>query len=350
MQNHKQNQVYPPTYKPNQTSYQETDVQPLTKNPNPYSPDQPMSNMYQNNSYSNHNHSNNPNLQNGANPYNPSQYTPSQYTPNQYNQNQYNPNQNNMPLNGISMNHKAQAAMFQKVREAPHSAPDDDFQAADFSDKITRLGFIKKTFALVGIQLLITAIFCAIPLLSEEVRVFMITHWYISIICSVISLIILYAAVYTKLGRKVPINYIMLFAFTIFESYVVAFVGARYEPSTVLLAAGLTTVMVVALSIYAACTKTDFTKCGGFLMICLVVLITGGIVAFFFRNKILNLVLSVVGVIIFGIYLIFDIQLLLGNKKNKFSKDDYVLAALMIYIDIIQIFIYLMQIVGAARS
>lgn len=275
---------------------------------------------------------------------------------NQYNHpppNQFygNPNQNNFKMDAISMNHNAQAGMMQNIRQQGLESPSDDqFVPADFSEKNTRLGFIKKTFGILSVQLLITAIFCIIPFVSEPIRIFMVTHWYITIICSVLAMIILYVTVYTKAGRKVPINYIMLFTFTLLESYVVAFVGARYEPSTVLLAAGLTTAMVIGLSLYAAFTKTDFTKCGGFLTICLVVLITGGILAFFFRNKILNLVLSVLGVIIFGIYLIFDIQLLMGNKKNKFSKDDYVLAAMMIYIDIIQIFIYLIQIIGAARS
>jgi FtsH-binding integral membrane protein len=261
-----------------------------------------------------------------------------------------NQNQNNFyAQNAINMNHNTQGMMMNQMRNE-NSHEDEGHQLADFSDKKLRLGFIKKTFAILALMLLITCIFVLIPLVSLDVRVWMINNWWLSIVTSVLAMIIMYVVIYTKAGRKVPINYILIFAFAVLESYTVAFVAARYEPSTVALAAGLTTVMVISLSLYAACTKTDFTKCGGFLMICLVVLISGGIVAFFFRNKILNLILSVLGVIIFGIYLIFDIQLLLGNKKNKFSKDDYVLAAMMLYIDIIQIFLYLLQIIGSARS
>lgn len=258
------------------------------------------------------------------------------------------PNANGrQPVNNmLQMANGGMGAMRQHIQQN-NVGKDEGFEEFDLiNNKKLRLDFIKKTFGILGTQLLITFIVTLIPLMVESVRVWMHQNWWLCIVSSVLAMIILYVVIYTKAGRKVPINYVLIFLFTIFEAYTVAFIAARYQPETVALAAGLTTLIVITLSIYAACTKTDFTKCGGFLLICLVVLITGGILAFFFRNRILNLILSCLGVIVFGIYLIFDIQLLLGNKKNKFSKDDYILAAMMLYIDIIQIFIYILQIIG----
>lgn len=324
---------------PNQFNNYQNKANPYPMNPyNPENPQQNGTNDYSSNMTGNNQ------LQ-----YNGYQDTTDQQTNKPYYNNPPSQNNNFYNSNALTANHNTQRAMMETMKNDNINS-DDEHKVADFSDKTLRLGFIKKTFAILGLMLLVTCIFVAIPLISESVRLWMIENWWLSIVCSVIAMIIMYVVVYTKLGRKVPINYILIFSFAFLESYVVAFIAARYEPSTVALAAGLTTVMVISLSIYAACTKTDFTKCGGFLLICLVVLISGGIVAFFFRNKILNLILSVLGVIVFGIYLIFDIQLLLGNKKNKFSKDDYVLAAMMLYIDIIQIFLYLLQLIGSARS
>ena len=73
-----------------------------------------------------------------------------------------------------------------------------------------------------------------------------------------------------------------------------------------LVAAGLTAAMVISLTLYAIFTKSDLTDCGGFLLVCSVVLLVGGIISIFWRNKWLQLILSIVGVIVFGIYLIFD--------------------------------------------
>ena len=45
-----------------------------------------------------------------------------------------------------------------------------------------------------------------------------------------------------------------------------------------------------------------------------------------------------------------DTQLLLGNKENALSPEDYVFAALSLYTDIINIFLYILSIVGRARN
>ena len=56
--------------------------------------------------------------------------------------------------------------------------------------------------------------------------------------------------------------------------------------------------------------------------------------------------LAVLGVFLMGLYLIYDTQLISGNKQNKFKIDDYVWASVCLYIDITQMFIYVLQIFG----
>jgi len=68
----------------------------------------------------------------------------------------------------------------------------------------------------------------------------------------------------------------------------------------------LTAAMVVALTIYAIYTKSDFTTKGGIFFIGIIVLIVGSILGAIIQNKWLNLVLSVFGVFLFGCYLIYD--------------------------------------------
>lgn len=49
-------------------------------------------------------------------------------------------------------------------------------------------------------------------------------------------------------------------------------------------------------------------------------------------------------------FLAYHTQLLIGNRKYSISEDEYVFAALSLYADIVQIFIFLLQIIGAARD
>lgn len=49
-------------------------------------------------------------------------------------------------------------------------------------------------------------------------------------------------------------------------------------------------------------------------------------------------------------FLAVDTQLLLGNKELSLSPEEYVFAALHLYTDIINIFLYILAIIGRARG
>lgn len=63
-----------------------------------------------------------------------------------------------------------------------------------------------------------------------------------------------------NISRKVPINYIVLGLFTLFESYMVSFVCYMYTPQSVILAATATLAATIGLTYYAMTTKEDFTS------------------------------------------------------------------------------------------
>ncbi len=81
-------------------------------------------------------------------------------------------------------------------------------------------------------------------------------------------------------------------------------------------------------------TKTDLTGCGPYLIVLCVVMIIFGIVCIFWRSPIVQLVYACLSALLFGIYLIFDTQLVLGKFTNAYSLDDAYFAAIQLYIDI----------------
>ena len=109
-----------------------------------------------------------------------------------------------------------------------------------------------------------------------------------------------------SLARKVPTNYILLSVFTLCEAYVVAFsCAAVNDPVTVIQAIFMTAGIVVALSLYAITTKTDFTAWGGLLFVLGAVFLLFSIFSFVFGPT-MRLVYCCIGVILFGVYLVFD--------------------------------------------
>lgn len=74
-----------------------------------------------------------------------------------------------------------------------------------------------------------------------------------------------------------------------------------------------------------------------------------GIMAICMQDKVVNLVYASLGALVFSIYLVFDTQLMLGGKhRYSISPEEYVFAALNLYLDIVNIFIYILAIVGGS--
>ena len=109
----------------------------------------------------------------------------------------------------------------------------------------------------------------------------------------------------------------------------------------------MTAGMTVALTIYAFTTKTDFTACYG-LMFCMFV----GFIMLMFVSIFMTFVtwwhpfVSALLVIFYGLYLIYDTQLIAGGRSHQLSLDDYVLGALMLYVDIMMLFLELLRLFG----
>ena len=60
----------------------------------------------------------------------------------------------------------------------------------------------------------------------------------------------------------------------------------------------------------------------------------------------LNVLIAVLFAGIYSVYLIIDTQLIMGGKRQELSLDNYVLGTVMLYVDIIQLFLNLLRILG----
>lgn len=102
---------------------------------------------------------------------------------------------------------------------------------------------------------------------------------------------------------------------------------------------------------FAFQTKVDFTAIGGILFVAVIILMVFGIVCMFFPGKTMILVYSSLGALIFSIYIVYDTQMMLGgDHKYSISPEEYVFAALNLYMDIVNLFIYILTIIGASRD
>lgn len=223
----------------------------------------------------------------------------------------------------------------------------------------TRLNFIRKVYGILAVQLLISTIFVLIGTFFVYLRDLDKTLQSIFLAGAIISIVLIYTmviAIVCCVGRTFPVNYICLFIFTLAESFLLMLFSAKYTPTSVLLALAMTAAATIGISIYAMTTKTDFTPWVGVLWMVLFGFIVFSILFLFFiyplnkqTNKTYYYFGCIVGLIIYSIYLVLDTQLMMGNFGLKYEIDDYIIAALNLYLDIINLFIYLLKLFGESK-
>ena len=210
-----------------------------------------------------------------------------------------------------------------------------------------RKGFIAKVYGLLLIQLSLTFGFIVLSIEIKYLTFFLLNHFGLYIIITIIPFIILIAAVINpQIMRKVPINYILLFIFSFSIGYSNALFVLQFKKVNIYLSMLLTLIVVLSLTIYAYKTKEDFTLMGGILFVFLILICFASIINIFLRIKILDLMIDIFSVFLFSLYIIYDTQLILGNKSLSISEDDYILAVINLYLDIINLFIHILQLVS----
>lgn len=67
----------------------------------------------------------------------------------------------------------------------------------------------------------------------------------------------------------------------------------------------------------------------------------------------MHIVYCALGLVFYSVYLIIDTMQIVGGKSAggyALDMDEYIMGALMLYIDIIMIFIYILKLLAAARG
>jgi FtsH-binding integral membrane protein len=142
------------------------------------------------------------------------------------------------------------------------------------------------------------------------------------------------------------IGFLGVFAFIegIALSPLLAVVDQR-APGAIGQAAGLTAVTFALLTGYAFVSRRDFSAWGQFFFIGLVVLLVTSLLTMFFPVPGANMWLAGVAVFIFSGLLIFDTW----RIRNSYGPNDYAMAAVQIYLDVLNIFLALLRIFGGGR-
>merc|ERR1719181_1555645 len=124
----------------------------------------------------------------------------------------------------------------------------------------------------------------------------------------------------------------------------VGFVCAVYQASgygyLLLQAFGATAAIFMGLSVYTLTSGKDFSYMGGFLSVALWGLVLTGLVGIFLPSMVPSLAYGFVGALVFCGYILYDTW----RIQKRFNYDDYIGATIELYLDIVNLFLYILQI------
>ena len=217
--------------------------------------------------------------------------------------------------------------------------------------EMIRNQFVRKVYGILLVQFLMTfgfILICQIKVIKNFLYIHIslyISLMTISGISFLISFIIFMCC--PNFLRKVPHNYIFLFIFTISETILLIYISILYSFEYVL-GAIILVIGICGVIFFISCIKKISLKfIYLFLIIAVILGLIYGILAIIFRNYYLEFLFCLIGAIIFTLFLVYDnTQTITRLDNNYLTVDDYIFAAIILYTDIIRVFIQILKILG----
>lgn len=200
---------------------------------------------------------------------------------------------------------------------------------------------VRNTYALLSLTLLFSAATCALSMVVDLGR-----GTYLA--SSIAALVLIWFVLPRTANSASGIG--VVFAITGLLGFGLGPILSMYlklpnGPQIVMTALGGTGAIFLGLSAYALTTKRDFNFMGGFLFVGMLVVLGGALLNIFLAVPAVSLALSAVVVLLMSGFILYDT----GRMVNG-GETNYVLATVSLYLNIFNIFISLLQLLGITSS
>ena len=223
--------------------------------------------------------------------------------------------------------------------------PDNNIK---YLEKDQQQKFISKVYTIVWFQVILICLFIflckTIPVLST----FMLSSNGYGILFILFNLLIILTVstfcCFDLLRRK-PCNWFYIITMTSIITYFIGFFSLGYSEQSLLMAGITTFILFSGLTIYSLQTKIDYTTKGNVLILSLLGLIMVGIFNQCLPSGIpfIQIIYPVIGSLIFSFYIVYDTQMIIGKNKFNYEYNDYAIASINLYLDIINLFLFLLE-------
>ncbi|GAA9223722.1 Bax inhibitor-1/YccA family protein [Helicobacter pylori] len=199
------------------------------------------------------------------------------------------------------------------------------------------VSFVKTTYKFFAGSLLLATIGALLGLMNFQAVV---QYKWVFFIAEIVAL---FGLMFSK--SKPGLNLFMLFAFTSLSGVtlvpLLGMVIAKAGLGAIWQALGMTTIVFGLMSVYALKTKNDLANMGKMLFIALIVVLVCSLINLFLGSPMFQVVIAGASAILFSLYIAYDTQNIV-----KGMYDSPIDAAVELYLDFLNVFISILQIIG----
>ena len=208
-----------------------------------------------------------------------------------------------------------------------------------------RASLVRRTYSLVFVSVLVTIVGVTFALSQPAVLNAVAAHPWLTMLGVFVPLLLVNSA-RNVFPLNIGLGFLFTFAMGIYISPVIYVFGQR-QPGLITQAATLTIGAFLVLTSYAFVSRRDFSAWGSFFSVGLFVVIGGMLLnIFFFHNPAADVALASITILVFSGLLVFDTWRL----RNVYGPNDYVAATLQIYLDLLNLFMAILRVLGGRRN
>lgn len=189
---------------------------------------------------------------------------------------------------------------------------------------------------------------------GNSVAFMIVEKYWIFLILEVVAVLAFSALVYTANSSVLKLIFLI---YSALSGLTFSVIGLRYAPDVIGSAFLGTLSIFVVLAIYGYFTKENLTRFVPLLTAGIIAMILVSVVNMFLGNSAIDLFVSVLGVIIFTIYIAVDVNRIRNNIIACAVHEDAdilnkieIVGALELYLDFVNLFLSILRILGRGRD
>lgn len=218
-------------------------------------------------------------------------------------------------------------------------------------DESRSVALMNKVYIWMSLGLGITGITAYLSFANDWVVA--LDNYIIQLVIAELAMVFILSSMIHKISLS--IGTLLFVAYSILNGLTLSPIFYVYNENSIVTTFFITAGLFTALAVYGTVTKRDLTKIGSMLTIGLIGIVIASLVNLFIGSGVFSLIISILGVIIFVGLTAYDAQKIKAMSEaldpyDEQSQKIALLGSLTLYLDFINLFLFLLRIFGGRRN